>query len=314
MKNFKYIFVFFLLTLNLRLYSSVVNNYFINIQQNNTVNNFDNVFIEDKYDPNDKSLWEKKAAKTDDTYSFWYWLINVSVLGTGGLCFLSYFLFTEWFLLLATILGLLYVIHFFVQITSPTALCLFNFESEGNFMRYASHNKPKIESVVTYEHEYTEKNSKGEEEVKKETIKKDRQDVSKFVNFIFSAESKELKENNKPLLKYKIDLFIKFENDNALCRFNIYLGKILQQQINSLRCSCSGGKKHKIKREVCWHVPGIGNYMLIADDKSLKPWHVSFWWFLLFTILPFSQVYKLWVNRYCCSATMSITYILCSRQ
>lgn len=306
MRIFKYTFVFFLLTLNLNLYSTTVNNYFIT---NNIYPANENLIIEDNYNPKDENFWIKKASKTDDTYSFGYWLMNVSVLGTGLCCFLSYFLFPEWFLLLATIFGLLYILNFFVQITSPTALCLFNFEKEENFKRYDPNdprNKPKIESVITFEHEYTEKNSNGEDEIKKELISEKSDRISNHFTFNRNI-SYHSEENNKPLIKYKIDLFIEggiYPNILDL----ILKDKLEDERKESIPCCID--KKHRLKRYLYWYVPNIGNYMLISNGTSLKPWHVSFWWFLLFTILPFSQFYKLWVNRYCDEGAAEIKYTI----
>lgn len=307
MKIFKYTFVFFLLTLNLRLYSTnnhVVNNYYItnNIYQAN-----ENVIFEDNYKPNDANFWKKEASKDDDTYSFWYWLINVSVLGTGGLCGLSFFLFPEWFLLLATIFGLLYILNFFVQITSPTAKCLFNFETKENFERYTQQHNPQIESVFTYEHEYTEKNSKGEDETKTAFIRTETEKISNYFTFDRKIDYP-FEGYNKPLIKYKIDLFI--DKGEYSLAFNRLLTYILEKEKMEFN-PCCPDKKHRIKRNVTWSVLGVENYMLIAENMSDKPWHVGFLWFSLFTILPFSQFYKLWVNRYCneCAAA-KITYTI----
>lgn len=306
MKIFKYTFVFFLLTLNLRLYSANITVY--NITNNNYQYN-PNVINDDKFDPNDENIWKREASKTDDTYSFWYWLSNVSVLGTGLCCILSYFLFPEWFLLLATILGLLYVIHFFVQIISPTAQCLFNFETKRNFESYSHHDpqkKPKIEYVFIYEHEYTEKNSKGEDETKTESFRRVTEKISNYFTFDRKIEYP-FEGNNKPLIKYKIDLFIDKGGHSLV--FNQLLTNIFEKEKGKF-VPCCANKKHRIKRDVTWSVPAIRNYMLIADDTSAKPWHVSFGWFLLFTILPFSQLYKLWVNRYCDEGAAKITYTI----
>ena len=307
MKFFKYTFVFFLLTLNLKLYSTnnhVVNNYYItnNIYQANG-----NVIFEDNYKPHDANFWKKEASKTDDTYSFWYWLINVSVLGTGGLCGLSFFLFPEWFLLLATIFGLLYILNFFVQITSPTAKCLFNFETKENFERYTQQHNPQIESVITCEHEYTEKNSKGEDETKTKLIRTETEKISNHFTFDREIHWFYFVEKNKPLIKYKIDLFI--DKGEYYHSFNQLLTGMLEREKGNF-IHCCTDKKHRIKRNLYWGVPNIGNYMLIATNISDKPWHVSFWWFLLFTILPFSQFYKLWVNRYCDEGAAKITYTI----
>ena len=313
MKIFKYTFVFFLLTLNLRLYSTnittnpVVINYFIT--HNNYSANANEIPIEDNYKPDDAGFWKKAASKTDDTYSFWFWLSNVSVLTSGLLCGLSFFLFPEWFLLLATIFWLLYILNFFVQINSPTALCFLNFETKDNFERYVRQNTPTIKSVFTYEHEYTEKNSKGEDETKKEIIYTEQ--------VVFSSErfTPDIRmimvenNNNKPLAKYKIDLFIGKEGGDSILNQNLRDTLEEKKKVCINYCTCKE-KKHRIKRNVTWSVHGIENYMLIAVDKSLKPWHVSFCWFLLFTILPFSQFYKLWVNRYCNEGAAKITYTI----
>lgn len=312
MKIFKYTFVFFLLTLNLNLYSTttnttVVNNYYITNTISYPAN--ENVIVEDKYEPNDANIWKEEASKNDDTYSFWYWLINVSVLGTGGLCFLSYFLFPEWFLLLVTILGLLYVLNFFVQITSPTSLCLFNFETQENFESYSPYDpqkKPKIESVIIYEHGVYRKNSEGKDETKIEFIRKEPEKISNYFTFDRKIDY-HFEENNKPLIKYKIDLFI--EKGEYYFAFNQLLTNIFEEKTRNF-IPCCADKKHRIKRNVYCDVPNIGNYMLIATNISDKPWHVSFWWFLLFTILPFSQLYKLWVNRYCDEGAAKITYTI----
>lgn len=306
MKFFKYTFVFFLLTLNLRLYSDNITVYNITniINQNNA-----NVIIDDKFDPNDENIWEKVASKTDDTYSFGYWLSNVSVLGTGLCCILSYFLFPEWFLLLAAIFGLLYILNFFVQIFSPTAQCLFNFETKANFENYSPYNpqkKPKIESVIAYEHEYTEKNSKGEDELKKELIRTETEKISNYFTFDRKIDYP-FEGNNKPLIKYKIDLFL--DKGEYSLKFNQLLTNIFEKEKGKF-IPCCPDKKHRIKRNVYWDVPNIGNYMLISNGISLKPWHVSSWWFLLFTILPFSQFYKLWVNRYCDEGAAKIKYTI----
>ena len=311
MKIFKYTFVFFLLTLSLRLYSStIINNIY--------VNNFftDNVSLEEKYNPDDENFWKKETFKTDDTYSFWFWLSNVSVLSTGLCCILSYFLFTEWFLLLATILGLLYVIHFFVQITSPTALCLLNFETKEKFERYASKSNPEIKSVVTYEREYKETNSKGEEKIKTEKIG---EDTKKCLYLSFIDPTVSILQgggNGKNLLRYKIDQFITFLDGARESLSNKLRNLLLTQKdelIKAHQLEVKSQEKRTMKRYVSWQVPKIENYMLIAVDKSLKPWHVSFCWFLLFTILPFSQLYKLWVNRYCCDVTAKIEYKMTSQ-
>jgi len=308
MKIFKYTFVFFLLTLNLRLYSANNVTNYIHITNNIYPGN-QNVIIDKIFDPNDANIWKHEASKDDDTYSFWYWLSNVSVLGTGLCCILSYFLFPEWFLLLATILGLLYFLHFFVQIISPTAQCLFNFETKRNFESYFpndSQKKPEIEFVITYEHEYTEKNSKGEDETKTELITRVTEKISNYFTFDRNIDYL-FEENNKPLIKYKIDLFINKGDYSPV--FNQLLTNILEKEKRKFIHYCAD-KKHKIKRNVTWSVPAVRNYMLIATNISDKPWHVSFGWFLLFTILPFSQLYKLWVNRYCDEGAAKITYTI----
>ena len=311
MKFFKYTFVFFLLTLNLRLYSHNTTNVY-NITYIIYPNNQNEIqFHADNYNPNDLGFWEEKASKTDDTYSFWYWLSNVSVLGTGGLCILSYFLFPDWFLLLATIFGLLYILNFFVQITSPTSRCLLNSKLKEDFSKSVKDDcKLVVRSSITTEHEKSVKKEGGSEEkleVKKEVIK------DSDANLVIPVKTPDdipvdLQDNSlgRHLHKY----WINFKIDDPQLKGQV--DKFLKEQIGTYQRgprSCPSGcnGNHQIKRNVSWNVPGIENYMLIADDTSAKPWHVGFLWFSLFTILPFSQFYKLWVNRYCDVKKLSIT-------
>ena len=304
MKIFKYTFVFFLLTLNLRLYSHNTTNVY-NITNIIYPNNQNEIhFDEDNYNkPNEQDFWKKEASKTDDTYSFWYWLINVSVLGTGGLCGLSFFLFPEWFLLLATIFGLLYILNFFVQIISPTAQCLFNLKSREDFRESVRDCKMVVRSSITIEHEKSVKKKGGSEEkleVEKEVI--ERLDNNREIYLTANVGEYQLcKSLNKCWIDLKIELGVTSKNE-----VDGMLGGQLNKVVTKLlRGEYPVGKK--IKRNVSWNVPGIENYMLIADDTSAKPWHVGFLWFSLFTILPFSQFYKLWVNRYCDERKMTIT-------
>lgn len=303
MKIFKYTFVFFLLTLNLRLYSANVttNVYNLNFYQNNA-NEIH--FDEDNYNPNDTDFWKQEASKTDDTYSFWFWLMNVSVLGNGGLCGLSFFLFPEWFLLLAAIFGLLYILNFFVQITSPTALCLLNLKSREEFSKSVGENcKLVVQSSITIEHEKSVKKKGGSEEkleVEKEVIK-DLDDKCEIYLTANVGEDQLGKSLNKCWIDLNIELGVISKNE-----VDGMLGRQLNKLVTKLLRGEYPGEK-KIKRNVSWSVSGVENYMLIADNPSDKPWHVGFLWFFLFTLLPFSQFYKLWVNRYCDEKKMTIT-------
>lgn len=310
MKIFKYTFVFFLLTLNLRLYSHNNITNVTNVYYNITNNNYpgpqnENLFDEDNYNkPNDQDFWKNEASKTDDTYSFWFWLSNVSVLSTGLCCILSYFLFPEWFLLLATILGLLYIIHFFVQIISPTVQCLFNLKSREDFRESVRDCKLVVRSSITIEHEKRVKKEESGDveqfEVKNEVIKRldNKCEISLTANI---GEYQLGKSLNKCWIDLNIELGATSKNE---------VDSMLDGQLNNVVTNLLKGGylgERKIKRNVSWSVSGIENYMLIADNPSAKPWHVSSWWFFLFTILPFSQFYKLWVKRYCDERKMTIT-------